>query len=234
MPFNKMKAGAGRGRGRGRKSYDRYGKRRQWGAPLTRPLWTRTNRVAQNLTRNVRWFKNVQSIQSDDVGEIRYGLQTTRPQDAGDFTNFGIFYEEYKILEIILKLYPAKVGSESAQRLGPVPGLQGQPLFLRGDMVSWCDQRDDDPAPVTIFDVINKSSARLFQPRHYHKRWMNRPRDYPRWGTLNPDGTIAAVDPWVAAIRLFGVGFSPATLPGDQTFFYAQTFYKVLFRNRRE
>lgn len=219
----------------GKRVYNKKKKysKREWGAPITKTRWTRGNRVAQNLTRNVRWFKDTISIQSDNIGEIDFSLSTTTPQNAGDFTNFGIFYEEYKIEKVILKLFPAKVGSESAQRMGG-PGIPGQPLFLRGDTVSWIDQKNNDPNPITIFDVINKSSARLFQPRNYHKRYICRPNNYPGWGLLNTDGSIQTLDPWAASIKIFGVGFSPNNLPGDQTFFYCQCFYKVLYRNRRE
>lgn len=205
--------------------------RRKYGAPLNAVKWTRGKRVAQNVTRDVKWFKESRPIESDNSGEIRFALQTTTPQNAGDFTNFGIFYEEYKILQVMVKFYPAKVGSESVQN--QAVGV-GQPLYLRGDTCSWIDQRDDDPAPATIFDVINKSSTRIFQPRRFHKRWMSRPKGYPRWGTLNQDGTINQVDPWVASIRMFGVGFTPSGAPGNQQFFYCQCYYKVLYRNRRE
>lgn len=224
----------GRSKRRTHYRHRRQARRRRYGAPLRGTRWNRVRRVAQNLTRSVMWFKNIESISSDGTGDLIYACQTPRVHLAGDFTNYGIFFEEYKILEVIVKLYPAKVGSESAQRVANPGGIPGQPLYLRGDVVSWVDQRNDDAQPNTIFDVINKSSARLFQPRRFHKRWMHRPRSYPRWGTLNVNGTIAQEDPWVSSIRVFGVDFSPNTLPGDQTFFYAQTFYKVLFRNRRE
>lgn len=206
-------------------------RRRKYGAPLTTTRWPRGKRIAQNLTRDVKWFKESQPILSDPQGEIRFALQTTTPQNAGDFNNYGIFYEEYKILSVMVKFYPAKVGSESVQNQA---GGVGQPLYLRGDTCSWIDQRDDDAAPSTIFDIINKSSARIFQPRRFHKRWMNRPKGYPKWGTLAVDGQIAQVDPWVASIRMFGVGFTPSTAPGSQQFFYCQCYYKVLYRNRRE
>ena len=222
MPFK-----SGRFRRTNRRRFRRPARRR-WGAPLRGMRWKRGNRVAQNMSRDVRWFKDVNSIASDGTGECRFDKATRDVINAGDFTNYAINYEEFKILQVTVKFYPAKVGSESAQ-LPP-----GQPLFLRGDTVSWIDQRTPDPNPVAIFDVINKSSARLFQPRHFHKRWINRPRNYPTWGLLNVDGTVNTPDSWPAAIRLFGIGFSPGNLPGDQTFFYAQTYFKVIFRNRRE
>lgn len=213
----------------------RFGRRQrqQYGPRLGRaPRWGRRMRVGQNLTRDVKWFKSVVAVTSDNAGRITRRFPTGNVEIAGDFNIYGVFYEEFKVITMIVKLFPANVGGESVQtNQGPNPSI---PVFQRGDICSWVDQLGDDPLPAGIDDVINRSSCRLFQPRRYHKRYVNRPRDYPGWGKVNDSGVITTEDPWNCAIRLYGDNFTPISAPGQQNFFWAQIMYKVLYRNKRE
>lgn len=208
-------------------------RRQQYGPRLGRaPRWRRPQRVLQNMTRNVVWLKNVIASTSSTNGTITTRFPTSAVDLAGDFTNYGLFYEEFKVLKLIVKIFPANVGGESQQILqGATPSL---PVFQRGDICSWVDQGSNDPLPGGIDDVINRSSCRIFQPRRFHKRWMNRPRDFPNWGKLDNAGNIQTFDPWQAQIRLYGDNFTPISAPGQQNFFWCQILYKILYRNRRE
>ena len=209
--------------------------RQQYGARLGRaPRWNRRQRVNNNVTRNVLWLKRVQAVTSTPTGTITDRWPTTTVDLYGDFSNYASMWEEFKVLKIVVNLFPANVGGESMQYLGPAPPPAGLPIFQRGDICSWVDQGSNDALPAGIDDVINRSSCRLFQPRRFHKRWMSRPRSFPSWGTLDAAGNIVVADSWVAQIRLYGDNFTPITAQGQQNFFWAQSMIKVLFRGRRE
>lgn len=214
-----------------------------YGPPMRRPRWTRRRRVAQNLTREVRWFKRVASVNTvTPQGWLRYTVNPssapTTLQEAIQFTKFGSIWEEYKLLKMIVKFYPAHLGSESlVTPIGPAGPGQWEPRFYRGNVVSWVDPQGDSQAITNIVLVMGKPSARLHQPRHFIKRWLDRPRSgYPTWGTIAQDGIIQNPDPWNGMIRLFGEGFSPPqqSEPDLQVYYYAEVLYKVMFRSRQD
>lgn len=209
---------------------------RRVGAALTSTRWTRRKRVGQNLTRMVMWMKDVTAVQSANDGVISAKWETNDIFAVGDFTNWATFYEEFKILKVIVRLFPSNVGGESMQIMTPgaPPQLTGLPQFQRGDILSWIDQGNNDVTPTSVVSVINRSSARLFSPRRFHKRYITRAPSFPGWGTLDVNGVQLTPDPWQCSIRLYGENFTPNQAPGQQNFFYAQILYKVLFRGRRE
>lgn len=224
-------------RPRGRRAPFRRTYGHKVGAPLTRTKWTRRKRVNQNLTRSVYWFKSLVTITSNQNGNFR---QTFRPNDvsqATDWQNFGTLFNEYKVLKMIVKFIPSSVGSESLASFNPVnwDGTnQLQAIFKRGDTITWVDLQDPISPPGGVADIINKSSAMIFNPRRFHKRYVNRTRGYPSWGTLNDNGTINVPDNWQSIIQIFGENFTPITAPGSQIWFYCQVMFKVLFRGRQE
>lgn len=210
------------------------------GPPMRRPRWNRRRRVNQNLTREVRWFKTINEIDtSTPNGYLRFNAQ----QDGADaalqetiqFTKYGTIWDEYKILKVIMKLYPAHVGSESV--VSEAGSATFAPRFYRGNMVSWIDPQGDSSGVTNIITVMGKPSAKLHNPRRFVKRWMDRPRSgYPTWGTLSPTGQIVNMDPWNGQIRVFGEGFTPPGQSEDSlhVYFYAEVLYKVLFRSRQD
>lgn len=210
----------------------RYGVR--VGAPLTRTKWTRRKRVQQNLTRSVYWFKNVITIQSNLNGNFRSVFSPGDVVGASDWLNFGTIFNEFKVLKMIVKFFPASVGSESLQEANAPASVPGrEATFKRGDVITWVDQ-GVPVVPGAITDIINKSSAMLVQPRRFHKRYVNRARGYPTWGALNDNGSIAIQDPWDSKIQIFGENFTPIQSPGTQIWYYCQIMWKVLFRGRQE
>lgn len=215
--------------------FNRFRRRgRRVGPGLRAPRWNFAKRAQQNLTREVRHFKWVVAIRSNNTGVLNFNVQTSDVTNGQQFDLFSRIWEEYKILTINMKLFPSNVGGESQQYLGPSPPPAGIPLFQRGDTVTYCDPNAPGLPPQGINDVMGKSSARLFNPRRYHKRWINRPRGYPGWGAIDPNGVITTPDPWPGSITLFGDNFTPVQVPGSQIFFYGMLTFKVLFRSRQD
>lgn len=214
-----------------------------YGPPMRRPKWTRRRRVAQNLTREVRWFKGVGALNTETPqGWLRFTMAPnqggfTNIEQAIQFTKFGSIWEEYKVLKMIARFTPSHVGSESIVDDGAQPATNWAPRFYRGNVVTWCDPQGDSAGITNIISVMGKPSARIHQPRHFIKRWLDRPRSgYPTWGTLNQNGTINAPDPWNGSIRLFGEGFTPPQVanPNLQVYYYVEILYKVMFRSRHD
>jgi len=217
----------------------RYRKRgTKTGAPLTRNKWTRSKRVGQNLTRDVRWFKSVRTITSNDNGNFRQIYQPGDITDCFDWAKWASIWEEYKVLQVVVKFLPSAVGSESLQEApnpATVPGNQA--TFKRGNAVTWVDQGElDVPGGLqAIQRIIVRPSARLISTRRYHKRYINRPNGNPSWGRLDPDGTIAINDEWVdSRIQIFGENFTPLSAAGGQNWYYVMIAFKVIFRGRQD
>lgn len=231
MPFRRRRFNRFRRRG-GRR---RFGG--QVGPSLRRTRWTFKKRVAQNITREVRWFKYVGVVTSNALGRLEENYSTGDVGQAKQFDSYTRIWEEYKVLQVSVKWFPANVGGESQQQPpGGAPGPPpGAPLLQRGDCVTWCDPNTPSLYPTGgITDIMGKSSARLINPRRQHKRWINRPKGYPKWGLISPGGVVTTPDAWPGSISMYGDNFTPIQAPGTQQYFYAQVMFKVLFRSRQD
>lgn len=229
MPYSRA---TGRRRFQRTSRYNR-GRNTRVGAPAgRRPRMTYRRRVNQNLVRQVQWFKRVQAITSDTAGNIGFATDSTNVGNVDDFVTFGTLYSQFKVLKVVCKFFPANVGGESQQIITAGPG-QGFPLLQRGDCLSYTGKQS---ALTSIPDLINRSSARLLQPRKYHKRWVDRPKGYPQWGELSNTGGVTTDDPWddESGIHMIGENFTPTQAPGQQNYFYVMTLWKVMFRSRQE
>lgn len=235
MPFGHRRFGRFR-----RRPHFRRHRGTRVGPALHRTRWTRGKRVAQNLTREVRWFKTVNTISTTTSnGWLKFNVQADSAdcslQETLQFTKYGTIWDEYKILKVVAKFYPAHVGSESVVSEAASQTLA--PRFFRGNVVTWIDPQGDSQLVTNIISVMGKPSAKLSNPRRFLKRWMDRPRSgYPTWGHLDPQGIIQTKDPWNGQIRLFGEGFTPQPLaePNLQVYYFAEVLYKILFRSRQE
>jgi len=204
-----------------RKKNGRNGKRRQ-----------------QNITKLVFWFKRVQAVTSDTAGGIGFAVTAINVTDIEEFQTFGTLYSQYKVLKVITKFFPSNIGGESMQIATPgaPPQLTGLPMLQRGNALTYTG-KDAASGQDTIIGVLQRSSARLINPRRVHKRWMGRPKTgYDSWGELNSVGNVTSLDPWddESGIRLLGENFTPIQAPGQQNFFYNITYWKVVFRSRQE
>lgn len=206
---------------------------RRVGASLSTTRWSRRKRVTQGLTRNVVWFKRVQAITSDTAGNLGFSVTSDNVGSIDDFITYGTLYSQYKVLKVISKFFPSNVGGESQQLLTPGAGL-GFPLLQRGDALTYTGKHS--LTSTSIPDLIVRPSARLIQPRRYHKRWTDRPKGYPIWGELDTTGIITQNDAWddESGIHLIGENFTPTQAPGQQNYFYVLSMWKVLFRSRKE
>ncbi len=187
---------------------------------------------AQNMTTEVRWFKRVDTLTSNPAGNIRIVYDQSDLPLLRQWELFAQIWEEFKILKIVVSLVPANIGGESFQTQSATTPIV---LFRRGNIVSWIDPNTPTQAVIpNIESVMGRPSARIFQPRRFHKRWMTRPRGYPKWGTIDNNGLVATPDEWVGSINIFGQNFTPPQAPGSQAFFYVTTTMKVVFRSRQD
>lgn len=209
----------------------RYRRKRQakTGAPITGPpKMTRALRVHQNLTRDCRYFKFIERISSNTSGNFFNVFTPLEVNLCNDFTNWGRCWEEFKVLSIKVKLQPVAIGSESL-------GSSANPAFKRGLTLTWLDQGEPDPTFTDVDNIIVRPSCRTVTPRYPHYRWASRPRGNPEWGKLNAQGGIEEADSWSdTRIRLWGQDYTPITTAGQQTWFFATIYYKVLFRGRQQ
>lgn len=223
-----------------KRSYAKKSKRRKNYARRTGPSlranrWNRQKRVGQNLTRDLRYFKAVRTIVTNTNGNFRAIYSPPNIIECNDWLNWAKIWEEFKILSVSVKFFPASVGSEALQEANT--GTQSYPgnvaTFKRGNVVTWVDQGELD-APGAFGDIIIKPSAKLINPRRAHKRWINRPMGNPNWGQLDPDGAISLPDEWNdSRIQIFGENFTPIQAAGNQSYYYVMITYKVLFRGRQ-
>lgn len=213
----------------------RRGGGRRMAAPLTRPVWTRSRRVAQNLTRDCRWFKYIDTIATvTPQGWLRYRLNPGTAPDLEQYIQFQKYaslFEEYKILKMTALFIPAHVGSES---LTTDSSGTLQPTFIRGNVVTWVDPQGDSGPVSNMITVMGRPSARLHDPRKKIRISLDRPPSgYPTWGRLSPAGLVTVPDTWSGEIRMFGQGFMPPSGTNIPAYYYVITYYKILFRSRQ-
>lgn len=184
------------------------------------------------------YFKTNGTLVADGGGRINAAWLTQRrvdpptgapylaPPNVADFARISACYNEYKILAVRVRLYPANVGTESE-----LPGISANP-FNRGNAIMYTDQTIErgQQIPTEILTVMNYGSAKMFLPRHGHTRVMYRPKGYPQWGSVDNDTppNLRKVDPWSGGLFLLLQGATPN---GPPIFFYQNT-YKIIFRGR--
>lgn len=224
-----------------RRSFGRFRRRRYGrrpmvpGAPIGRaPRWKRRQRVAQNLTRNVFWFKETGPIEVTPGGTIFQRYAPSQVTALESFQNYARSYEAYKVLKMVVKWYPASVGSEAVN----------PDLFHRGNVVTYIDQPPITAAPPTaINDVMSLPSARLCAPRRAMRRFVNRPRGgvtnvWPLIDHIIPSGNPAPQpDPWLTQVHIFGDNFGSGPFPGTPPippppYYFVEIWWKVVFRSR--
>ena len=199
-------------------------KAQPYGPPIgRRPKMIRTLRVAQNLTRDCRWFKSSSSIVGSDDGTFKSRYAPVHVNECLDFLNWGKCWEEYKVLQIIIHFYPVAVGSESLQEnVLPTPPATGHPgyanTFKRGNVITYQDQGDQDTDSLDFLRLITKPSAKLVSARAHIKRWLTRPKGHPLWGKFSAlNGAVLTPDSWNDSwVTIQGEEFTPDSRPGRQ------------------
>lgn len=187
----------------------------------------------QNLSRNTMWFKKVGDLTAASPAGVINGRYTTNDSfPIPTFVNVCRNWEQYKVLKVITKFYPAYIGSESV--------TSAAAGYRRGNVVTWIDQPPLDsqnPATGQITILMGFPSCKLHQPSRVFKRWMNRPRGAVtnEWSQIHHPTALGVptIDPdnWKSEIRLFGDGFSvnPTT---QKPYFFVEMWFKVTFRSK--
>lgn len=220
-------------------------KRRNPGQLATRPrLMSRTmaaKRYHQVSTR-VFWFKsnevfslNNATYQFDPLEVQR--IVTVQPKG---WLQAVQLYDQYKVLGMVLKMFPANVGTEPTAADGLAVGPANIPIGInRGNHVMYIDQRQDSPAiaqPTSISQIINRGSARMINARRPWTTSIWRPKGKPIWGSTK--NILTTPDSWTGSINHFCEGGSripntPSGLPQTWTVFYYTLTWKVIFRGRQ-
>lgn len=226
-----------------RRQWNRFKRRNRNAGPrflATRPrMMTRRQRFKRSnqVSTKVFYFKINGTLVSDGNGNI-YRAWTGRNLNTGSpgipvpqgWTALKELYDQYKVLALHLRLYPANVGIEPDATLLAAGGL------LRGNAVVWTDQRFDSTAnaPTQINQVISNASTHMLPTRGFYRRSLFRARGYPTWA--NTQGP-ATVDSWNGSIELLVNNATPASLvPPIATplLWYYTLTYKVIVRGRTQ
>lgn len=222
-----------------RRRYGGYRRRyrRTTGAPLGHaPRWRRGQRVGQNLTRNVFWFKltgEIRPLAPPNSGRIFQRFLPNQVTLNNQFDRYAYLYEQFKVLQMNVKFFPANVGAEQISTVAILPNYQ------RGNVITYVEQAPIAIAPpppgASLNAVMSLPSARIHQPRSLIKRWINRPRGgrYLDWTYIDHVvGTGAPAfqpEAWDSQIRIIGNNWIAETT--QPVFFYEQ-YFKVIFRAR--
>ena len=210
----------------------RWRRRRYTRGPTTRRPRYRS-RWNQNLSTRAMWFKKCGDLGLTGDGIVNDIITANDSFPIPSFVNECRSWEQYKVLRVVVKYYPAYVGSESVtQSLGG---------YRRGNVVTWIEQppfNAPNPNAGSISVLMGYPSAKLHQPRSTIKRWMNRPSGgrYLPWSFITHPTALGlptiAPDTWDTQLRLFGDGFSAATAGPQRPYFFYEALFKVVFRSR--
>lgn len=189
----------------------------------------RHNQVATK----VFWMKLNGQVDVPPLGTY-LSIFRTRGLTIGPVIPFGktqLFelYDQFKVLAMRIKWFPADVGTEpGAGTVGPL-----QPEWRRGDQVIWSDQRVDSTqqVPQFISEVISNASCKMINPRRPQTRVIYRPQGTPTWGSCVDPATRP--DSWDGAVYQLTNNATSSTVSGKPLWYYTLT-YKVCFRGRRQ
>jgi hypothetical protein len=213
--------------------YTRRPNRRKRRAPARKKFVPRglAAKRAQALDTKVFYFKTNGVGQTDQAGQMFQKWNSRAvTQTPGAFPQFqavSAIYDQFKVLAIRVRFYPANVGVESHDTL-----IGTDLTLIRGNTINWLDQRADDLfAPSSIAEVINDASMRMVNSRRPFSRTIFRGRGFPEWGAIQ---NTALNDSWNGSISVLTVDASPAPITGPApTLYYWTANYKVIFRARR-
>lgn len=188
------------------------------------------NRYNQVSSR-VFYFKTNGTISNTTTGiyQATFRVQDLVTNTPAGFLDTCRLYDEFKVLAMAVRWFPANVGIESDNILFGNLGL------LRGDAIIWLDQRSPAiPPPIaSISDKINFASCRMINPRRPQKRTIYRATGHPRWGGASNPGQLP--DTWNGTVNLFGQNTTLLVPPATAVpLWYYTISYKVIFRGRSQ
>lgn len=179
----------------------------------------------------VFWFKTNAVVRTTPSANQFLGLRTfdlSGPTGPQSFSVLCNLYDQYKILGMKVKYFPANLGTEA----DPIAGQFQTPL-KRGNVVCWIDQRYDPgtQTPSTISEVIGNNNTRMLQPNRRITCSIWRPIGKVVWGSTKDLQT--AGDPWSGELALL-INDASITPPNGVpiVLYYYTVQYKVVFRGR--
>lgn len=212
----------------------RYGHRRRNVGLATRPrMMGKTNalRRKHGVDTKTFWFKTNGVLRTTPSSGQYVPFRTWDITLAGGPQSFFVLanlYDQYKVLGMKVRFFPANIGIES----DPIPSPANWPL-KRGNVAVWLDQRYDPGAqlPTNISEVIGNNNCRMIQPNRKYALSIWRPRGKPTWGSTKNMNT--AGDLWGGEISML-INDASATPPNGVpiTMWYYTVQYKVIFRAR--
>lgn len=225
MPFNRRT-------GKFRRAGRRFRRRRPAGLATRPRMMPRSLAVKRfnQVSTKVFWFKKNGLLQPDLAGNL-YSFWTTHEFDASPPAGWPLLrqlYDQYKVLAVKVKFFPANVGIE------PDSALFASNALLRGNTAVWSDQRYDPlaPAPTSIGQVINNASARLINSRRPYSRTIYRATGYPDWAQTNGPTTV---DSWNGSVEMLITQATPAPATGSPpTLWFFTVQYKIIVRGRTQ
>lgn len=188
------------------------------------------------------YFKQVGTINNAAAGsviqkawQVQEDILSNPP---GGFVNLRTLYDQYKVLAMCIKIFPANVGIEPTGGIVSQGGAGVTNLpFNRGNTVVWSDQRPSPTQqfPIAIQDIMSDASAKLIGSRRYYTRTIYRSTGNPEWGSTQ--NLPAEADPWNGSIYLlnnFANTYNPSSIPPGrpQPMWFYTVQYKITFRGR--
>lgn len=171
------------------------------------------------------WFKQNGIITTNVTADQYVPWMTSDLAALGGPAPFGTvkrLYDQYKILGMKVKIFPAN------------PGVDDFLPLRRGNVVMWADTRFDPtvPVPTVIGEVIGNNNCRMVQPNRRMTMSLYRPRGKPTWGSCKTSAT--AGDLWIGEINMLindaTITPAPPATPTQMWFWSCQ--WKVIFRGR--
>lgn len=198
----------------------------------TRPRWmpkTLARKRFNQVATKVFWFKDNGDIKNNAGGfyQTNWTTQQIVANPPTGFTDLVKLYDEFKVIGMYVKLFPANVGIE------PDTALFSNNGTLRGDVIVWSDQKADvTPSTIaSVSDKINQASCRMINPRRPYSRKIFRPTGNPNWGGTS--SISQQPDQWIGQISVFGQNTTTVTPPAlAVTLWYWTRAYKVIVRGR--
>lgn len=179
------------------------------------------------IDSRVFWFKSngqVSYPQLPDTYKFNvFSSQDIQSEHPHGWLDLLHIYDEYKVLGVTIKLFPANVDFD----------------LKRGNHGLFLDQRIEPgfiQPPVTIHEVINNASFRMITSRRTVRTSLWRARGNPEWGSCRDPGNNP--DSWKAAAYLIVQdcsGIDPPSPGGGAriAMYYYTVQTKVVFRGRR-
>lgn len=192
----------------------------------------RAGNFNQNLSSMSMWFKTAGDITANPSNNTIYSnTNANNVFPVPSFVNVCRNWEQYKVVKVIVKYYPAYVGSETSTAVD-----NG---YRRGNVITFIDQPPlaQQPQAGSIANLMGFPSAKLHQTRSTIKRWMNRPSGgrTADWSYISHPTALGVpnVQPdfWESEIICFGDNFSTSAT-SNKAYFFVERLFKVVFRSR--